>query len=136
MDKAIKGSCLCGQISWTVKGPFEVFHLCHCSRCRKGTGSAHAANIFTRPENITWHSGEALIKRFDLPEAERFSKCFCTHCGSPVPYLSRTGQYLLIPAGTLDDDPGISPRDHIFWADRANWYDDGLESEKFTAYPK
>ncbi len=136
MGKGIRGSCLCGQVSWTVTGPFDAFHLCHCSRCRKATGSAHAANIFTRPENITWLSGQALIKRFDLPEAERFAKCFCTHCGSTVPYLGRTGQYLVIPAGALDEDPGIAPLDNIFWADRAGWYDDGLKSEKFDAYPK
>jgi len=136
LSREIKGSCLCGQVRWTLKGPFESFHLCHCSRCRKGTGSAYAANIFTRPENITWLSGEELIKRFDLPQAKRFSKCFCSHCGSTVPYVSRTGQYLLIPAGSLDEDPGIRPQDHIFWADRACWYDQGSESEKFDAYPK
>ncbi len=136
MGKEIKGSCLCGQVRWVLTGPFDAFHLCHCSRCRKATGSAHAANIFSRTENITWLSGENLIKRFDLPEAERFSKCFCTRCGSTVPCVSRTGQYLLIPVGTLDDDPGITPGDNIFWADRAAWYDDGLKSEKFDAYPK
>ncbi len=136
MEKSINGSCLCGAITWTVKGPFEAFHLCHCSRCRKGTGSAHAANIFTRPENITWLQGQDLIKRFELPEAKRFSKCFCTQCGSTVPYVSRTGEVLLIPAGSLDEDPEIRPQDNIFWDDRAPWYDEGVESTKFAAYPK
>ncbi len=127
---------MCGQVSWTVKGPFDAFHLCHCSRCRKDTGSAHAANIFTRPENITWLSGQDLIKRYDLPEARLYSTCFCTHCGSTVPYVSRSGAVLIIPAGSLDDDPGIGPQDNIFWTDRAVWYDQGLESEKFDTYPK
>ena len=136
MDKTLKGSCLCGQVSWTVKGPYSSFHLCHCSRCRKKTGSAHASNIFTAPENIHWASGEEQIKRFDLPSAKRFSTCFCTQCGSPVPYVSRNGLALIIPAGGMDDEPGIEPQDNIFWEDRAAWYEQGLTSEKFDTYPK
>lgn len=130
----IKGSCLCGQVSYEVIGPLEQFHLCHCSRCRKSTGSAHASNIFTKPDNIRWLSGEFLIKRFDLPTAERFARCFCSHCGSGVPYLSRNGLALIIPAGSLDVDPGIRPQDNIFWRDRACWYDEGLEAPRFDEY--
>jgi hypothetical protein len=100
-----------------------VFALCHCSRCRKSTGSAHASNIFTDPGNITWHTGQSLVRRFELPSAERFSKCFCSECGSPVPSLSRDGKRLLIPAGSLNSDPGVRPHARIFLASRAAWYE-------------
>jgi len=135
MNMELKGSCLCGQVTWTVKGPFSGFHLCHCSRCRKDTGSAHASNLFALPGNIHWLSGQNQIKRFDLPEAKRFSTCFCIECGSSVPYVSRNGQTLIIPAGGLDDDPGVVPEDNIFWEDRTDWYEQGLKSEKFESYP-
>lgn len=135
MTQTINGSCLCGQIKFTITGPFDVFHLCHCSRCRKASASAHASNIFTDADRITWISGQSLIKRFDLPDAERFSKCFCTHCGSALPYISRKGNRLIIPAGVLDDDPGIKPQDNIFWANRAPWYDEALTAVRFEAYP-
>lgn len=46
MEQRVKGSCLCGRVTFVVSGPFEAFHWCHCSRCRKDTGSAHASNIF------------------------------------------------------------------------------------------
>ena len=123
MGDEISGSCLCGQIRFTVTGPFQRFALCHCSRCRKSTGSAHASNIFTLAGNIKWIAGEALVRRFELPTATRFSKCFCSHCGSPVPSLSRDGQRLLIPAGCLDVDPGVRPQIRIFYADKAPWYE-------------
>ncbi len=132
----IKGGCLCGEVTYEVTGPFDQFHLCHCSRCRKSTGSAHASNIFTKPENIRWLTGESLIKRFDLPTAERFARCFCSQCGSGVPYLSRNGLALTIPAGSLDDDPGIRPQDHIFWRDRGCWYDEGVTAPRFDEYPE
>ena len=78
MNIKVNGSCLCGKIKFVLLGPFDQFHLCHCSRCRKSTGSAHASIIFAKPENIQWDSGSEFIKRFDLPEAKRFAKCFCT----------------------------------------------------------
>ncbi|MCW8943936.1 MAG: GFA family protein [Sedimenticola sp.] len=132
----IKGGCLCGEVTYEVTGPFDQFHLCHCSRCRKSTGSAHASNIFTKPESIRWLTGESLIKRFNLPTAERFARCFCSQCGSGVPYLSRNGLALIIPAGSLDDDPGIRPQDNIFWRDRGCWYDEGVTAPRFEEYPE
>ncbi|HEC11699.1 MAG TPA: GFA family protein [Acidiferrobacteraceae bacterium] len=135
MTQEIKGSCLCGKVQFTVNGPFERFYLCHCGRCRKGTGSAHASNIFTQPENIVWIAGEDLVKRFELPNAIRFTRAFCTHCGGPVPVAPRKGKFLVIPAGTLDEDPPLSPQSNIFWADRASWYEKGLVAQRFEAYP-
>jgi hypothetical protein len=48
MTQTVTGSCLCGAVSFEVSGAFDSFFLCHCSRCRKDTGSAHAANLFWR----------------------------------------------------------------------------------------
>lgn len=135
MDEKITGRCLCGTVAFEVSGPFEAFHWCHCSRCRRDTGSAHAANVFTRPEAIVWLNGEDAVKRFDLPEAERFAKAFCTNCGSPVPYVNRSGTHLLVPAGSLDADPGIPPQDNIHWRSRAAWYDAGVAALKYEEEP-
>lgn len=135
MSEPIRGGCLCGGVAYEVTGPIEAFHWCHCSRCRKETGSAHASNLFTRPDGLTWLRGEELVKRFDLPEAERFSRAFCAHCGSPAPYLNRTGTHVIIPAGTLDVDPGVPPRDNIFWGSRAEWYEAGVAAKRYEEGP-
>ncbi|MBS1269188.1 MAG: hypothetical protein MAG794_00132 [Gammaproteobacteria bacterium] len=136
MSEQVRGGCLCGRVAFVIAGPFEAFHWCHCSRCRKDTGSAHASNIFSSPDSIDWLSGKDEIKRFDLPEAKRHAKAFCTHCGSPVPYIGRNGAYLIIPAGTLDGDPGIVPQDNIFWNSRASWYESGAAAEKYAEEPE
>lgn len=135
MSERIPGSCLCGTVTFEVSGPFEAFHWCHCSRCRKDTGSAHASNVFTRPGSIRWLSGGEAVKRFDLPEAERFAKAFCSRCGSPVPYINRSGTHLIVPAGSLDVDPGIAPQDNIHWRSRACWYEPGLAAPRFDDEP-
>lgn len=135
MDQQLKGSCLCGRVKFIVAGPFRAFHWCHCSRCRKDTGSAHASNIFARPDSVTWLSGLDGVKRFDLPEAERFAKAFCTECGSPVPYVNRSGTHLIVPAGSVDESPDLVPDDNIHWRSRAAWYDAGLRAVKYETEP-
>ena len=136
MEQEFSGQCLCGQVKYSVSGPFDRFYFCHCSRCKKASGTAHVANIFGKPDSLRWVTGEHLIKRFDLKEAERFSRCFCSECGSPVPLLARTGGYVIIPAGSLDEDPLVRPDGNIFWHDRAPWYDEGLAAPRFEAYPE
>lgn len=129
MSETIKGGCLCGRVQYEVTGPFEVFHLCHCSQCRRSTGSAHAANIFTSPDRLEWLAGEDLVKRYTPDEPDVITKCFCSHCGSLVPYTSLKSGKLIIPAGSLSESPGIDPADNIYWRDRAGWYDAGLAAK-------
>jgi len=50
------GSCLCGEVRFEIVGNFERFFLCHCGRCRKDTGSAHAANLFSSTAKVHWLS--------------------------------------------------------------------------------
>lgn len=136
MSEVFKGACLCGRVQYEVSGPFKAFHVCHCSQCRRSTGSAHASNIFTTEDKIKWLSGEDQIKRYDPEEPDVISKAFCTNCGSLVPYISAKSGMLIIPAGGLRDDPGITPQDNIFWKDRAEWYDAVPEAPRFDGFPK
>lgn len=136
MTDTISGSCLCGQVESKVTGPFQRFYQCHCDRCQKKTGSAFASLIFTSPDKIEWQSGQELIKRYDLPEAIRFCNSFCSNCGSQVPYLSRDGSALVIPAGYLNGDPKIRPMANIFYQEKACWFEEGQASTKFDRYPE
>lgn len=131
----IKGSCLCGQITFECDKAFSQFHLCHCTQCQKMSGSAHASNLFTHPGNILWLSGEALVKRYDV-EGRTLTNAFCSQCGCGVPYVSGSGNYLVVPAGCLDESPDILADDNIFWDERASWYDDALTTPKFSGFPE
>ena len=135
MDGELNGGCLCGKVRFVVRGPLEGFRLCYCSRCRKATGSAHASNLFTQPENIHWLSGQDMIKRFELETAKYFARCFCADCGSPVPWISRREGRMIIPAGALDDEPDIRPQQRIFCADQADWSKDVTTVPGFEQAP-
>lgn len=121
MATALNGSCLCGTVTFEVQPPFERMIHCHCSRCRKGTGTGHATNLYVQPSQLKWLSGEGSISRYDLPSAKSFGKWFCSQCGSPLPRLTRSGKVIVVPAGSLDAAPPIKPTDHIFWESRVPW---------------
>ncbi|WPJ96309.1 GFA family protein [Coraliomargarita algicola] len=125
MTTAHKGSCLCGEVVFEIEGEFEHFFLCHCDRCRKDTGSAHAANLFSNDFNLRWLSGENQVRSYQLP-GSRHAKSFCLNCGSALPHRLSTGSVLMVPAGSLDSELSIKPQAHLFCSERASW-DDGLE---------
>jgi hypothetical protein len=109
-------------VRFEITPPVSGFRYCHCSRCRKATGSAHAANIFLPQSQLKWLAGESLIQQFDLPGAKRFAVCFCTKCGTRVPHKIKGTENYLVPAGILDADIGRRPESSIFWGSRAAWY--------------
>lgn len=120
----IGGGCLCGAVAFEVRLPFERFVNCHCSRCRKATGGAHAANAVVRPDAFGWVRGADDVARYDLPSARSFATAFCRVCGSPLPHATRSGREVIVPCGALDGDPGERPSAHAHWASRAPWVDD------------
>lgn len=131
----MKGSCLCGEVQYEVHGPFRIYQYCHCSRCRKLTGSAHSANMFASPEQFRWTQGEDKVVTYRLPGAKYFSSAFCKQCGSTLPWKTNDGRNMVITAGTLDEDPGVRPEQNIFWGSRAEWCVETSELPKFDELP-
>ena len=136
MKKKITGSCLCGAVCFEVEDNFHQLNLCHCDQCQRATGSAHASNLFTDPNNIRWTKGKDYVKRFDVP-GRSISNAFCSVCGSGLPYVSKTGKSLIVQAGTLNDAITSNPRvRNIFWSERADWYDAAAVADHDDAFPE
>jgi hypothetical protein len=112
------GSCLCGQVRFEIDGDFDRFFFCHCRRCRKGTGSAHGANLFSASARLNWLCGRDKITQYNVPDS-RHARAFCSGCGGALP-REHPGM-LVVPAGSLDTDVQTPPTAHIFVANRANW---------------
>ena len=121
-EQKVTGSCLCKKARYEITGNMGVFQYCHCSRCRKITGSAHASNLFVAPADFKWLSGEDWVGRYDPADSKYFATCFCKNCGSTLPWLSKSGRVVIIPAGTLDSDPEIKPSQNIYYGSGADWY--------------
>lgn len=120
-----KGSCLCGACRYEVEGDFDHFYLCHCEKCRKDTGSAHAANLFSNTAKLKWIKGENLVRTYNH-QSQGHIKSFCTICGSALPNIQMNGQLIMVPAGSIDGDMNMRPQGHIYYKSKANW-DESLE---------
>ena len=83
------GSCLCGNAKFEVQGKVDGFYLCHCRHCQKDTGSAHAANLFSKSARLKWLSGADSVTTFTL-SGTRHKTSFCKFCGSLMPGIHRS----------------------------------------------
>jgi hypothetical protein len=117
----LQGSCLCGAVQYEATGEPTRFYHCHCSRCRKSSGTGHATNLFLEDAQLIFTNGEDLIQSYKIPEAERFTRQFCSKCGSSVARFVPERNAIVIPAGSLESDPPIMPQARIFWDSRASW---------------
>jgi hypothetical protein len=53
----IRGSCLCGKITYEIRGrPYFINH-CHCSICRKAHGAAFGSFLQASLDLFDWTSG-------------------------------------------------------------------------------
>ena len=133
-DNPTTGQCLCGAVKFCISGEFESFFLCHCSRCRKDSGSVHSANLFSSTARLTWVSGVEGIKTFRL-SGSRHVKSFCSDCGSALPVSQPKVGLLVVPAGSLDSRIDIRPNAHICCSSRANWDNDLASIERIDGLP-
>lgn len=131
----VRGSCLCGRVRFEVKRLHGPFELCHCARCRKVTGSAFAATVGALAEDFRLLSGAEAIRSITLPIREQppaYRVSFCGDCGSALPEPPVSG-YFEIPAGLLDDDPGLRPDKHIYVEHNAAWHTITDQLPRFSA---
>ena len=127
----IRGSCLCGGIRFeATQVPMIVF--CHCSKCRKAGGGAFDAAATVPSKDLRFDAGEDLIQIFESSPGVR--RAFCRVCGSRAPSASRDGSSYFVPAGLLDDDPGVKPALHIFVASKAPWWEIDDDLPKFDTW--
>ncbi len=129
----LKGSCLCGGVCYEIDGELGVMAHCYCSMCRKYHGAAFGTYIGVKAADFQWLKGEELVASYESsPGAHRG---FCRTCGSNLPVLEPGAEEVFIPAGTLDDDPGVRPAAHIFVASKAPWVEITDDLPQFDEYP-
>ena len=72
-------------------------------------------------DGFRYTQGEELMRSYKLPEADRFTHVFCSVCGSSLPFVNSSRERVVVPMGSLDDDPHHPPDAHIFVGSKAPW---------------
>jgi len=114
--KRLKGSCLCGDVRYTVADEFAYALMCHCSQCRRATGSAFKpfGGIDRRKLKVT----HGAIRRFGDAKTH---DAHCRRCGSLLYSIVQQGTRAHVTYGTLIDAPSLAPQAHIFVGSKAPW---------------
>jgi len=117
-----EGECLCGQVKVKITGKISDIIHCHCSLCRKNSGTAFATNGFVDIANFAVTQGEGLLSTFSLKPGR--NRHFCSHCGSPIFSSNEADKSRIrIRLGMIDSDITERPTSHNFMSSKANWED-------------
>ncbi len=114
-------TCRCGDVRIGITGRVGPLVYCHCSRCRKSSGSAHSANVNVRRRYWTWLSGEDRVREY--ASSPGVYRAFCTRCGSPI-YSRRDSEsdILRLRLGLFDGDPQRRALAHFWVGSKAPWH--------------
>jgi hypothetical protein len=117
--RRLAGKCFCGAVHYAVPDEFLYAMNCHCSNCRRTTGSAFKpfAGIERGKLGIT----KGLDDRMIFGD-ENANDTHCKRCGSLLYSVVRDGAFVHVALGTLVDDPTIRPTKHIFVGSKAPWF--------------
>lgn len=117
-----QGSCLCGAIAVEIAGEISEIIHCHCSLCRKNSGTAYATNGFVDTDKFFIVKGQDAMSQFSF-KPRRF-RHFCTACGSPIYSENQDDPTRVrVRLGLLDSDINERPGAHIFVGSKGNWED-------------
>ena len=117
--RRLTGRCYCGAVHYAVADQFVYAANCHCSNCRRATGSAFKPFAGIERGKLRVTKGEDNLMTFG---DETDHDAHCRLCGSLLYSLVRDGAFVHVPMGTLVDDPSIRPSVHIFVGSKAPWY--------------
>jgi hypothetical protein len=129
--RTLSGKCLCGTVCYEVADQFLYSLNCHCSNCRRSTGSAFKPFAGIERAKLRLSGGADQLLIFGKESAH---DAHCGKCGSLLYSLVRDAQFLHVTLGTLVDSPSIRPSAHIFVGSKAPWHtitDDLPQHEEF-----
>lgn len=119
LERTLHGSCLCKNFRFELRGPVRFLKNCHCSHCRKMTGSAFATYARARADALHVLSGQDALTTYERKPGNVIA--FCRICGSLLPYPPPGSIEVEFLAGLLDDDPGLGVSFEIYVSSRASW---------------
>ncbi len=124
------GECNCGAVAFEISADLSGVFVCHCSICRRSTGSNGIAVVVIDNNAFRWIRGEELITSWKKPDAD-WQTWFCRICGSPVPGINDESR-MFVPAGLISDGGESLTVIHHVWVDsKAVWDEIGDSGQRY-----
>ena len=132
MSGAITGGCHCGFVRYELRQKPHSTGYCHCRTCQRTTGGPVLVWSEVAIENFSNTAGEPSVYR----SSEDGERRFCPRCGSPLEFRKRNAPDAVeVYAANLDEPSCVSPKVHIFTADRIPWFDVKDDLPRFAERP-
>ena len=113
----IKGSCLCGDITFETDAEPQGASMCHCGQCRKQSGGIWSSAYVPEAEltitgPVSWYASSDTAKRG-----------ICPRCGSFLFWKAHDEDTISFSLGSVDGPTGLTLSKHIFVADKGDYYE-------------
>jgi hypothetical protein len=136
--KLLSGRCLCGAVEYSLPDDLAYAGYCHCSDCRRFSGSAFSAFGGIDEARFQIVRGADRITQF--VKSTNTTLAFCSICGSSLYAAKPERKMIHLRLGTLDQAPSLHPQTHSYAGSKAEWFVicDGLpqfETSRQAAIP-
>ena len=129
----LTGQCLCQVVKFSLPDDFIYAFYCHCSECRRFSGSPFSAAGGIAKERLVILSGEKHLKYYRKREAANM--VYCELCGSSLFSDNFSKGLSHIRLGTLNEAPSLKPQMHVFVDSKASWYEINDDLPQFNTMP-
>jgi hypothetical protein len=112
-------SCLCGNVSFELRGPLDAVVACHCIQCRKQTGNYWSS---THTADADLHlTQDATLKWFRSSETAQ--RGFCSTCGSTLFWKKDGSDATSVCVGSIDGPTDLKLDGHIYCDFKGDYYE-------------
>lgn len=126
-----RGECNCGAVAFEISGAVKDVFVCHCSICRRATGSNGIPVILVANDAFHWLRGEDVIATWRKPDAD-WQGSFCRQCGSPLPGKNDDA-HTYVPVGLITEGgEALKVAHHIWVGSKAAWDEIGDAGRQHT----
>lgn len=118
-----EGGCLCGQVRFRLVGDPLAVHICHCTHCKRNSGSDFSVTCLFPREALTMQGTPSVYDDFgDTGQVVR--RVFCGSCGTPIELQSSYSfpRYAAIKVGTFDNPDTFVPDDEVYCSKALPWF--------------
>lgn len=132
----IEGGCNCGRVRYRMEGAPMGVAACHCTRCRRQSGSIYSVNLLVSPADMAITGELKVFEDRDTSSGAPVMREFCGECGSPIrSVLGANPDMVAVKVGTLDDPDAFAPNLHVFTRSKIAWVEVPAAVPQFATNP-
>lgn len=115
--------CACGATSITVSGEPGLYGVCHCTNCKRRTGSAFGISSYFKRSEVVSQSGETAVYAFHhKAQKHDQERHFCGACGTTLFwYNSALPELIGVAGGCFGETPPEKPNLSVTHSKKYEW---------------